>query len=120
MNWSLDGIRVFVDKYTVANKQIIARLQPLAGGTVQQIFGYEGNIDKIGGTIVGNDDKNAIRALARSGNSYTLVSPEVGLGDYFVSDVQLTRVQCICQTLRPDLDADSPVFTFEITLFRDA
>jgi hypothetical protein len=119
MAWTLNSTRVFVQKYNGSNKQIIARLQPLSGGTINQIYGYEGNVEKIGCIVVGDTDMNALRALARTGNSYELVSPEGSLGDFFISDIQKDRIQCICQTLRIDLAADAPVYNVEITLLED-
>ncbi len=119
MAWSINGVRVFVQKNSATDKQIIARLQPLAGGTINQIYGYEGKVEKIGGIVVGDTDLAAIRALSRTGDSYTLVNYEGTIGDFFVSDVQYDRVQCICQTLREDLDSDAPVYTIELSLFED-
>ncbi len=117
--WKLNNIRIFVQKQEEVDKQIIARLQPLAGGTTLQIFGYEDVVQKLSCVVVGEIDIAALRALTRTGDSYTLTNYEGTVGDFFVNDIQRTRVQCICQTLRPDLDSDSPVFDVSITLYRD-
>lgn len=119
MTWQLNGIRIFVHKQEEVNKQIIARLQPLTGGTILQVFGYEDVIQKLSAVVVGEADVASLRALTRTGDSYTLTNYEGTVGDFFVNDVQRTRVQCICQTLRPDLDADAPVYEVSITLYRD-
>jgi hypothetical protein len=118
--WTFDGVRIFVQKYNGSNKQIIARLQPLSGDTINQIYGYEGNVEKISCIVVGDTDMNALRAKARTGNSYELVSYEGTIGDFFVSDIQKDRIMCICQTLRQDLDSDAPVYNVEMTLFEDS
>lgn len=117
--WKLNNIRIFVQKQGETDKQIIARLQPLSGGTILQVFGYEGRVEKLGCTVVGNTDMDALRALSHTGSSYTLTNYEGTVGSFFVSDVQKDRVQCICQTLRSDLDSDSPVYNVELTLFKD-
>lgn len=117
--WALNNIRIFVQKQEEVDKQVIARLQPLTGGTILQIFGYEDVVQKINGIVVGEADAASLRALTRTGDSYTLTNYEGTVGDFFVNDVQRTRVQCICQTLRPDLDSDAPVYEVSITLYRD-
>ncbi len=117
--WKLNNIRIFVQKQEEVDKQIIARLQPLTGGTILQVFGYEDVTQKLGCTVVGDADMASLKALTRTGDSYTLTNYEGTVGDFFVNDIQRTRVQCICQTLRPDLDSDAPVFDVSITLYKD-
>lgn len=117
--WKLNNIRIFVQKQEEVNKQIMPRLQPLSGGTVLQVFGYEDTIQKITGVVVGNTDANALRALTRTGDSYSLVNFEGTVGNFFVNDMQRTRIQCICQTLRPDLADDAPVYEVSLTLYKD-
>ena len=117
MAWTLDGIRIFVGESKEDAGQIVPRLQPLSGGTVLQVFGYESDVRTIGAIVVGDTDKNALKALRTTGSNYTLISPEGSLGSFIVKNVSVTRVQCICQTLRPDLDADSPVYQVEIQLY---
>ena len=117
MAWTLDGIRIFVGESKEDAGQIVPRLQPLSGGTVLQVFGYESDVRTIGAIVVGDTDKDALKALRTTGSTYTLVSPEGTIGDFIVKNVSVNRVPCICQTLRTDLDADSPVYQVEIQLY---
>lgn len=117
MAWTINGIRIFVQESKEDAGQIVPRLQPLSGGTVLQVFGYESDIRTVGAVVVGDADKDAIKALRTTGSTYTLVSPEGSLGSFIVKNVSVNRVKCICQTLRPDLDAEAPVYDVEIQLY---
>lgn len=118
--WSLGGTRIYVQKYAGDVKAIIAKLQPLAGGTVPQSFGYETNARKLVGIVVGDDDLNHLKSLTMSGGySFTLSSPEGDRGDYFVESVSEDREPVIYQTMRPDLDCEAPVYTVELVLLED-
>lgn len=116
MAWTLGGVRIFAQDLKEEVGQIIPRLQPLSGGTVLQTFGYESDIETITGFVVGSADKNELKGMSEGG-SVTLVSPEGSLGSFLVKSVRVSRIMCVCQTLRPDLPEDSPVFTVEIQLY---
>ena len=117
MAWTLDNIRIFVGESKEDAGQIVPRLQPLSGGTVLQVFGYESDIRTLNAVVVGVTDKEALKDLRKTGGSYTLMSPMGDLGSFVVKNVSVTQTMCICQTLRPDLAADSPVFDVEIQLY---
>lgn len=117
MAWYVDSVRTFVDESKEEGGQIIPRLQPLGGSTILQIFGYESIIRNIGGLIVGDTDKNALLAKRTDGNTHTLTGPEGSLGSFYVKNVTISRIHSICQTIRPDLDIDAPVYQFEIQFF---
>jgi len=117
MAWSLDGIRTFVNESKEEAGQIVPRLQPLGGGTVLQTFGYESDVRTIQAIVVGDIDKEALKDLRKTGSAYTLLSPEGSLGSFTVKNVVVTRIHCICQTLRPDLAEDAPVYEVEIQLY---
>ena len=119
MNWTLGGVRIFVTGHEEGISQIIARIQPLSGGTINQVFGYEGIVTKISCYIVGDSDKDSIEAFATTGSTYELTSPEGSLGTYLVSNVSVPRINTISQTLRPDLDCDAEVYNAEIVLFKE-
>jgi len=116
MAWYLDGTRIFVQESKEDAGQIVPRIQPLAGGTVLQVFGWESDIRTIQAMIVGDTDKEALKDL-RKGGTATLIGPEGSLGSFTVKNVSVTRVMCVCQTIRPDLDADAPVYDVEIQLY---
>lgn len=115
--WSLDGIRVFTQDLKEDVAQIIPRLQPLSGGTVLQIFGYESDIYSLSGIVVGKTDKNALKNLTQGGGTVNLIGPEGSEGNFEVKSVSAHRVRSVCQTLRPDLPDDSPVFEVDIQLY---
>lgn len=116
MAWTLDGIRIFVQKKNDDDKQVVAVLQPLNGGSVFQYFGYENESIKINGLIVGDTDKAALKALTRGGSTFTLIGPTGDLGDFVVKEVQFDEQLTISQTIRPDLPCDSPVYAVTIDL----
>src|SRR5689334_2809482 len=116
MAWTLGGIRTFVQESKEDGGQIIPRLQPLSGGTVLQVFGYESTIRTLNCIVVGDTDKNAIKDM-RTGGTYALVGPEGSLGSFLVKNVTVTRVMCIKQTLRLDLDCEAPVYNIEVQLY---
>ena len=121
MNWSIGGIRIFVTDGTEEVGQIVAKLQPLSGGTIHQIFGYETATRKLSCYIVGDTNKNAVEALTTSGTTHTLNSPEGALGSFIVEKVSIPRVPCVKQTLdlTGGLTCDSPVYRGDITLLED-
>lgn len=118
MAWSYNGIRVFVQQNTGNKKQIIARLQPLEGGTILQTFGWEDITVKLSGLVVGND-MNDLLALTETGTAYTLSGSTGDYGDYFLNSISYDQLNSICQTIRPDLPEDSLVFKVDLELYPD-
>lgn len=115
MGWYLESVRIFVTNFSGSGKQIIARLQPLAGGTINQVFGYETETKKLKGFIVGEDDLNSIKYMVISGATPTLTGNGIGYGDYYISSFSWNRLNVIAQTLTSDCDA--PVFEFDMELY---
>lgn len=120
MAWTFNSVRIYVQDITGEGSQIIPRLQPISGGTVLQFFGYENQVINVRGMIVGNTDRDALRALKKTSSTYTLVSPEGSLGTYYVRKVSDKRLPVVCQTMRNDLPDDSPVYDFELELYPTA
>lgn len=116
--WVLDDIRVFVESFKDDTSQNIVRLQPVEGGTVHQVFGYTFPVISLAGKIVGEVDKSALKALERTGSSYTLSGNGTVYGSYYVSKATISQLYTISQTLRTDLDCSSPVFNFELELYK--
>lgn len=119
MDWKINEIRVFTQEFGGDDDQIIARLNPLGGGTILHKFGYDEEISKLKGIVVGDTDMDAIKVLRTTGNSYELKSIYGVQGDYFVKHVSWKMLNSICQTLRPDLDEDAPVYSVELELYED-
>jgi hypothetical protein len=116
MAWTIDSVRIFIDESTEEAGQIVPRLQPLAGATVLQVFGYESDIRNIHGLVVGDTDKDNIKSLVQGGTS-ELIGPEGSIGTFTVKKVTVNRIHCICQTIRPDLAEDSPVYEVGVELY---
>lgn len=118
MAWTLDGIRIFVEESKEEAGQIVPRLQPLSGGTVLQTFGYESDVRTLGAIVIGDTDKDALKAL-RLGGTAALVCPEGALGSFTVKNVSVQRVHSINQTLLIDGThaCDDPVYQVEIQLY---
>lgn len=119
MGWTIDSTRIFVQDITQDVQQTIARLQPLASGTVYQVFGYELAIIKINAYVVGATDINALRAMSADGVAHTLTDSYTGgTASVYVKSITTKRVRTICQTIRSDLATDSPVYTVDLELYK--
>lgn len=118
-DWTLGGIRIFVQDVSGITKQTIAELNPLRAGSKYQLFGWEKERKKVSAIAVGIDDMVQLRSLTTSGESFELNTPEGSAGNFFVASIEHKRVRCIDQTLRPDLDCDVPVYDMDIELVPD-
>jgi len=118
--WTFAGVRVFVQDISEGVKQIIAELNPIRAGSIYQQFGWESDKYKVEGLVVGNADKDHLKSLTTSGGgaSFELVSPEGNLGSYYVRGVDHKRLNVIYQTIRPDLDCESPVYKVSLDLIK--
>ena len=117
MPWTLNSIRIFAQENTGDGSQIVPRLQPLSGGTVLQFFGYEDEVRNINAYVVGDTDMNALKALRKTSTAYELISPMGDLGDFYVKKVAYKQIHNICQTLRPDLAEDAPMYIVDLELY---
>lgn len=118
MTWTLDSIRVFVQAAPESVSQTIARLQPLAGGSVHQVFGYQTPVLSLQGLVVGSGDVNLLKALTTGGTTYTLVTPW-GNRTVYVEEVSISPTMTVSQTLRDDLDCDATVYEVDLELLED-
>lgn len=119
MAWTLGGVRIFPTKLTQTEKPIIAELQPLASGTIIHAFGYENDLWRIEGYLVGPTDRLALRAMTRAALPITLSGPTGPVDDFTIKIFETDRLNTICQTLRPDLPEDEIVMQFSIEMRRD-
>jgi len=120
MPWTLNSIRIFTQEHDTEGGQIIPRLQPISGGTILQIFGYESEVKNINAYVVGDTDRDALMALRKTGTAYELMSPMGDLGDFYVRKAKYKQIPNICQTLRPDLPEDSPMYLFDFELYPES
>ena len=118
-DWSYAGYRIFVQEYQSGHKQIIPRLNPIGDGTILQIFGYDERILKVNAYVVGFEDMTKLRLLTTSGIAFDLATPAEGTYPYFCNDVSDRMVKTVCQTLRPDLPEDAPVYLVDLELYYD-
>ena len=119
-DWSYAGVRIFVQEIATGVKQIIPRLNPIGAGTILQIFGYDEGIRKVNAYVVGWGDISILRSLTTSGISFDLATPQEGTYPFFCNDVQDKMIKTICQTLRPDLPEESPVYLVDLELYPDS
>lgn len=114
--WTYNGVRIFVQDIQDDVFQIIARLNPIAGGTVTQIFGWDDPIYKVSAKIVGEVDHLALRDMRNDGVAYNLVTPETTISGLLLSKASFKRTDAIYQTLRADLDCAAPVYDVDLEL----
>lgn len=113
--WYLGSTRIYTTDMAGNTKQIIARLNPLGGGTIKQIFGYDEEILQIKAYVVGETDLATIKSYAQSGTAYSLTGYGTDYGDFYVASVQWSRVPAIYQTLT--VNCEDPLFTVNIDLY---
>jgi len=116
--WYYNNIRIFVTSIDVGKKQIIARVQPLAGATVLQTFGWDSDQVKLGCIVVGSGDVNAIKALYETGLSYILSGPWGEEGRFYPATVDAKMTMHIYQNLRTDLACDTPTYDVNLELYK--
>lgn len=119
MSWSINSIIMYVQDRGGQRDQIMAKLQPLNYKSVYQTFGYETVVTTLTGIVVGSTDMNAILDLVTTGLSYALSTPYGSYGNFFVKSVKYKQTPSICQTMRPDLAEDSPVYSVDLELWKD-
>lgn len=118
--WTLGGVRIYAQTSSGNVGQIVARLQPVSGGTTLQFFGYESLIRNISAIVVGDTNLASLVTMAQnSGVAYALVSPEGSLGSFYVRSLSHSRTRSVCQTIDTTLAEDSPVYEVEIELQRE-
>ena len=121
--WQYNGIRIFPQTMKDTQGQIIPRLSPLSGGTVLQVFGYDSPIVTLSAIVVGDADKASLKVLTTTGLSYDLqyrdgsVGSYTTVGTYYVKTLTFQRTMATCQTIRPDLPTDSPVYNVDFELY---
>jgi hypothetical protein len=118
MSWYLSSVKLIVQDNSSSAKQIIARLQPVSGGTTLQIFGYEDPVVKLSAIIVGTTDRSTLEGFTQSGSAYTLSTPYGGLSYYVSSFTSKQRLGVISQNIIIDGShtCTDPVFDVEIEL----
>lgn len=113
-------VTIFITKWQPTWKQTVARLHPLGGGTVYHTFGYENQIARAEGFLVGYSDLSSMEVFSQSEATIEVFHPQAGsYGDFYLAQMQADELSTVCQTLRPDLDEDAPVFKVSLELYYD-
>jgi len=100
--WTYNSIRITVIDLKEETEQIIAKLQPVDAGTVFQTFGYMNDSFPLQCYIVGSGDVNALKALARTGNTYSLAFDGTSLGNFYLDKITAQWMSTYRQTFRTD------------------
>lgn len=120
--WYIDNIRIIVTDLEETDKSIIAKLNPLGGGTVHQYWGWEETSMGLTAYVVGKADRDALAAIERDGNSHNLIASGFLNSDWngsttvFIEDIKWTNLNMLCQTIRPDLPENSRVYQADFSL----
>jgi phage protein U len=114
--WYLNTTRIYVQNLTGAGKQTVARLQPLSGPTVHQVFGYESEIFRLKAIVIGETDLSNLKGLVATGSTYTLSGYGTNYGSFYVTNVSWDKSPAVIQTVTAD--CDDPMFTVDLELFK--
>jgi len=117
--WMVDTTRIYVQEYQTDTKQIIARLNPLGGGTVHHLFGYEDPIAKLEGYVVGFDRVNLLRNMTNDGDLHFLTTPYAS-GYFYINSMSEKPTPTLYQTLDITRDCEEPVFIVNLELYYNA
>lgn len=112
-------MRIYTSSFEEGGKQIISELNPIGGGSIYHIFGFEDEKLAIGGIVIGEVDKDALKGYYKTGLSYTLSGDLGTVGNFFVEGIKLKRRLVDRQTVRSDLPVRSPVYEFSMELLED-
>ena len=117
--WTFGGVRIFVQKMPNSLKQIIARLQPVNGPTVYQVFGYEKDVTKLQAYVVGLNDKDTLDEFYKDGSAHTLSGYWGVVGNFYVSSMSFDPLNKSKQSIRQDLSCDEQMFMLDMELFKE-
>jgi hypothetical protein len=117
--WTLGTVQLFPQNLDLDDDQVIARLQPLASGTIYHTFGYEYEINKLSAYIVGMADKITLTNYNRDASVHTLLEDAFSWGNYYVKHLAFKLEPGAYQTIRPDLPCDDYIFTVDFELWKN-
>ena len=118
MAWYIESIRIFPQTSNEEWDQLIAELNPLAGGSIYHQFGWTDEKRKMSAYIVSNEDKAAIRAMVSGQQLVTLSGPH-GSNDYYLKSASTENVRSVCQTFYPAKNETDPVFVVDLEFWKD-
>ncbi len=118
MAWSYNSIRFYPQDLTRNKKQIIARLQPLASGTILQVFGYESPTYQVTCKVVGDTNLNALEALVETGTSYILAGNDGFSQTVYLSSFSAKRDLEAFQTIDTSQSCTVPVYSVTMEFYK--
>ncbi len=119
MAWTFNSIRIYTQKFESGDINMIARLQPIANGTVLHHFGYQDGILRVSALIATDAALASLKATAKTSSTYALVAPEGAVGSFYVKGVRSSRTNSVNTKLfdQPGLDCDVPMYTVDLELY---
>ena len=117
MAWTLGGVRIYAQESAEETGQILPRLQPLAGNTVIQAFGYESTVRNVDAIVIGDARREALRAFAREATPVDFSGPEGSISDVIVRKLQAKRNKTVCQRIDLTLPETAPVYDISFELY---
>lgn len=115
--WSVGGVRVYTQDIQEDEDQIVARLNPLAGGTTLHFFGYDDKITKLSGIVVGRTNQGTLESFNTDATSRELMTPWGSWGNFYIKHTTFKLIPSSCQTLDLTQAEDVPVWKVDIELY---
>jgi len=116
-NWSLGSVRIYVQDLREDEDQIVARLNPLAGGTTLHFFGYDDKITKLSGIVVGRTHQASLEAFNTDATVRELMTPWGSWGNFYCKHTSFQLLPTTCQTIDLTENTDAPVWKVDIELY---
>lgn len=114
--WTIGAVNFTVIDLKEETEQVLPELQPLAGGTVYQYFGYINDKLPLQALVVGTSDKDAIKSMSASGIAYPLYQDTNLLGNFYIKSATFQWMSSYRQTFRADKDPLDLVFKCALDL----
>lgn len=119
MAWYLDAIRIFPQSADDDWDQLIAELNPLAGGSIYQDWGWADEKEKMTAYVVSLADKDAIRAMVSAQALVTLSGP-YEVQSFRLKSVSMSHINNVnCQTFYPAKAEDAPIYMANLEFWKD-
>jgi hypothetical protein len=115
--WYIGTAKIIVTQMQSDNKQIIARLQPLNGATIKQVFGYEAKVVKVRGYVVGDTNLGLIQGYTTDGTTHALMENAENHGSFLVNSIGASRLNILCQTIDPSEDLYERTYEVDVELY---
>ena len=121
MTWTYGSppVRIYVQQHDKSQDEIIARLNPVGGGTILHDFGDNDPITRIEALVLTSGDAGLLEYF--KGTSNELISPEGTLGNWILKSISTKRHDSVNHTFfdRPSVDTDVPLYTVNMELYDD-